>query len=45
MSSLVVYLADEAETLAFGKRLADACLAPCLIFLSGNLGAYFCRRN
>lgn len=32
-------LADEQATLATGRQLAAVCLAPCVIFLQGPLGA------
>ena len=38
-TELVRDLADEAATLAFGARLAQACPAQALVFLSGDLGA------
>lgn len=34
-----INLADEQATLNLGQQLADACFAPCLIFLKGELGA------
>lgn len=33
------YLASEEETIAFGKQLARVLSAPCLVYLSGDLGA------
>lgn len=34
-----IYLADEAATVAFGKRLGDAAKQGTIIFLRGDLGA------
>ncbi|MFP4003209.1 MAG: tRNA (adenosine(37)-N6)-threonylcarbamoyltransferase complex ATPase subunit type 1 TsaE, partial [Alphaproteobacteria bacterium] len=33
------YLENEAATLQLGRRLARLCVAPCLLFLHGELGA------
>ena len=39
MSEVILFLADEEATVAFGQRLAQVTAGTGLIFLEGNLGA------
>lgn len=39
MKELVLTLADEAATVAFGAALADTCDKACIVYLLGDLGA------